>query len=183
MEHRRSVPGAGVGTRFAHGRAHAPCDTSDYDTRYPYDGGGIGSWGYGIESKQFYNPNNYADFMGYCQDTWVSDYTFGKLRERMASVNATVSNLRVAGNETKTYRVVNIAEDGSASWGDTMPLRHTPTNEPHAVQVTLADGTTSTVTGHYYPYSHLEGGYVLVPEGTGIRALSMTLNSTLPIRL
>ena len=70
----------------AHGRSHAPCETRDSDPYYPYSGGMIGTWGYDSLSGQLKNPSNTADFMGYCEPSWISDYTYEALYDRIVAV-------------------------------------------------------------------------------------------------
>ena len=70
---------------FAHelghnmGLLHAPCGgAGGPDANYPYDGGGIGIWGYDFEGGKLVDPAQYKDFMGYCRSNWVSDYHFNR---------------------------------------------------------------------------------------------------------
>jgi hypothetical protein len=66
---------------FAHelghnfGRYHAPCGLSSFDQNYPHPGGRIGHYGYDARTGRLV-PDAIADLMGYCQPTWVSDYTY-----------------------------------------------------------------------------------------------------------
>lgn len=56
---------------------HAPCGVqTDPDYPYPHDGAGLGVWGYDIEDKKLYNPNQYVDVMSYCGPTWISDFHY-----------------------------------------------------------------------------------------------------------
>jgi hypothetical protein len=149
----------------AHGRAHSPCNNpSDVDPAYPYAKGSIGSWGNDILAKTLISPTTYTDIMGYCQKVWISDYTYGKLFDRIASVNKAA---RILGEWTpQAYRFVRVGSDGALTWGDRIVMNDRPTNEPQTVTYVGADGATlQTATGHYYPYDELPGGYMLVPEG------------------
>jgi hypothetical protein len=73
-----------------HGRKHAPCDTfSGLDFSYPYSSGKIGVWGYDFaENSTFFDPDIARDFMGYCDNRWVSDYNYRGLFERIIAVNS-----------------------------------------------------------------------------------------------
>ncbi len=71
-----------------HGRYHAPCDAGGPDADYPYTGGGIGGWGWDARSGAFLDPSSVTDFMGYCEPTWISDYTWQALFERTVAVRA-----------------------------------------------------------------------------------------------
>lgn len=149
----------------AHGRAHAPCGTSDYDTSYPYSGGSIGSWGYDLINKKLFSPSSTTDFMGYCSTTWISDYTYKQIATRMSFVNG-AADVVVPFDAPRNYRFVEVAGDGKLTWGDAIELREPPLAEPHTVRYVDAAGQVlETATGAYYPYGDLPGGYMLVPEG------------------
>lgn len=77
-----------------HGRRHAPCLTRDADPDYPYPKGQIGGWGWNILSSTLMPPTS-TDFMGYCDNSWVSDYTYRGLAERIVAVNTAAGRLRV----------------------------------------------------------------------------------------
>lgn len=65
------------------GRAHAPCGSvANADPNYPYAGGVTGQWGYDLVAGTLKPPTN-ADLMGYCGNTWISDYTYmGVMNQR-----------------------------------------------------------------------------------------------------
>ncbi len=65
------------------GRRHSGCNVSKDDRDYPYDGGRIGVWGYDVRMGAWLDPQVAADFMGYCDPSWVADYTWNALYERM----------------------------------------------------------------------------------------------------
>ena len=61
------------------GLRHAPCGgAAGVDKAYPYDGGEIGVWGYDFLSERVVHPSLYKDVMGYCDPTWISDYSFAR---------------------------------------------------------------------------------------------------------
>lgn len=72
----------------AMGRLHAPCgEPNAIDTKFPYDGGTLGVWGYDVLDKKLIDPTSRVfDFMSYCGPVWVSDYTFDAIYERLVSV-------------------------------------------------------------------------------------------------
>ena len=58
------------------GRQHAPCGgAGNPDGNYPYAGGEIGVVGYDLVDGQLH-PASSHDLMGYCDDEWISDYTY-----------------------------------------------------------------------------------------------------------
>ncbi|MBU1242551.1 hypothetical protein KKD52_10710 [Myxococcota bacterium] len=68
------------------GRSHTGCDVSRDDDDYPYSGGMLGSWGLDPRSGAWIDPADCADFMGYCDPTWVSDYTWNGLYDRIVEL-------------------------------------------------------------------------------------------------
>jgi hypothetical protein len=57
-------------------RDHAPCgNPTSPDARYPYAGGEIGVIGYDFVTATV-KPASSHDLMGYCNQEWISDYTF-----------------------------------------------------------------------------------------------------------
>jgi hypothetical protein len=149
----------------AHGRAHAPCGgAAQPDPQFPYSGGDIGDWGYDLHLKQLYAPGEGKDLMGYCQPTWISDYSYKALYERMAFVN-NVQQRAVGFVAPQAYRFVSVDSRGGARWGQTTMLRRRPAGELHTVRYLAGDGKViGTETGHFYGYDHLGGGFLLVPE-------------------
>jgi hypothetical protein len=58
------------------GRSHAPCGhPSGPDGNYPYAGGAIGAYGLDVASLSL-KPPTFTDIMGYCNNEWISDYTY-----------------------------------------------------------------------------------------------------------
>jgi hypothetical protein len=151
----------------AHGRSHAPCGgATGVDPQFPYATGGIGPWGYNIVTQALINPAQGKDIMGYCQPEWVSDYTYSALFDRMAFVNMAKDMVVPQLPAPTTYRFVDVAADGSLSFGQTTTLTRAPNAEPHAVTYAAIDGSVlATATGHYYKYDHLPGGFMMIPEG------------------
>lgn len=60
------------------GRQHVTCTGTEAapDNNYPYSGGSIGQYGLDVGTNLLYAPNQYKDLMSYCNQTWVSDYTY-----------------------------------------------------------------------------------------------------------
>jgi hypothetical protein len=162
----------------AMGREHAQCGLPPQDAgdrRFPYPNGGIGVWGYDVVAKSLISPTRGKDFMGYCENTFTSDYTFSALFTRISYVNTNQSSgpaspraqIIPAQSASRTYRFVSVNEDGTLEWGDTVTLDHELHSEPHDVRFLGARGELlQRAVGHYYPYGDVPGGYMLVPENT-----------------
>ncbi len=60
------------------GRRHVFCNGEEggADPSYPYEAGDIGVWGFGVLDFTLYTPTNGKDYMTYCGNTWVSDWTW-----------------------------------------------------------------------------------------------------------
>ena len=58
------------------GQLHTPCGTPPgVDPAYPYHSGNIGVYGYDLGNGTLKTPGQ-PDIMGYCDNPWVSDYTY-----------------------------------------------------------------------------------------------------------
>lgn len=159
-----------------HGRRHAPCGASSntVDNDYPYPNAPIGTWGYDATSGTLVDPDATKDFMSYCDPTWVSDYTWQALYERIAAVNALA--FRAAPERIATF-VVDV-EDGEASPARRLPALSNRIGEP-GVEVALlsAHGAVlDRVTSRQAAVSH--GGVTLfVPAPPApVAALAFTLD-------
>jgi hypothetical protein len=84
------------------GRQHAPCGVDDPDFSYPYPEAIIGDygwdWNFAAGGKVPSYPDGYVvpkssyDLMSYCQDEWVSEYTYRAILSYRGSTAATAGN-------------------------------------------------------------------------------------------
>lgn len=162
----------------AHGREHAPCGGArGSDPEFPYSNGSIGTWGYDIVTKKLYNPTKSFDMMGYCENEWVSDYTFRALFERVSGVNKLAGTSTSGGGGQReatpvgSARLAVVDADGAMTW----------TTEPF-VSDALAGGDARTISYHdraglelgkatarFYRFDHLPGGVLVVPESAAAK--------------
>lgn len=146
----------------AHGRPHSPCGPSgnipaDIDPDYPYSDGTVGVWGYDITSGDLHEPDEATDFMGYCDNAWISDFTYGALHRRGRNVNA---DLSVQGS--LSFDVYSVQGD-QAEFVQTMGRQHPMSGHP--VDVTrMTGGNPTTQLGHFVQWDHLPGGVLVVPH-------------------
>jgi hypothetical protein len=79
------------------GRSHAPCgNPGGPDPDYPYANGVIGVYGLDVATLAL-KPPTYTDVMGYCNNEWISDYTYkGVLAWREASPDVVAADFRQA---------------------------------------------------------------------------------------
>lgn len=152
----------------AHGRSHANCGGAQgIDPQFPYGSAGIGVWGYSIIDHTFTDPKQGHDMMGYCpQYEWISDYTYNALFNRLVAVNGASMNVPPEQLLPRDYRMVQIDENGTLTWGNNVTVRSPMFGDEKTISYLGSDGQTlETRKGYYYAYDHLPGGYMLVPLG------------------
>lgn len=161
------------------GRLHSPCMTNEgVDPNYLYPDGRVGVLGFDLLESQPISDRSF-DIMGYCNPTWVSDYTYGGLYERIAFVNAFGQSIAV---KKRLYRVAVVDFDGSLSWG--LPVETAaPRGQIKTIETLDATGATiGTVSGTFVPVDHLEGGMLYVEDATVARlSLSPSVTDLRPV--
>ena len=154
-----------------HGRNHAPCvppgsSISGVDENYPktggYAGGGIGVWGYDQRSEQLINPDGITDMMGYCNETWISDYTYDGIFNRVIQVNS--AKIRVNPDLLGRFRVL-LVDAAGPRWGRPITELTVPDGIPEVAEVRDADGTViENVVVYRTLVSEIDAASILVPE-------------------
>ena len=143
----------------AHGRSHAPCGgPAGVDPAYPYASGTIGTWGYDVVTQKLLDPTTFVDMMSYCSPTWVSDYTFAALRQRVSSV----AGLRSAATEAP-WQLALVSGDGALEMVQQVWAPVVPGGEPVEVVWEGPDGAEAGVgEGWFGRFDHEPGGLLLV---------------------
>jgi len=160
----------------AHGREHAPCQVQGAGY-YPHSGARIGVQGYDLTSRQLKDPNTYTDFMGYCDQTWVSDYTYNWLADRIDDVNASADVVTLPGFQT-AWSSVRIDFDGTVSRGIDHTVMVRPQGQKQTVAFLDASGAVhGRVDGSFHPYSHLDGGRLVFPSPLDDKVVAVRLES------
>ena len=141
------------------GRSHAPCNVSG-DSNYPYAGGAIGGFGWNSSTNTIV-LSNATDLMGYCNNTWISDYTWTGVMTRRAS----------AGFEAPAQ--ASVAGDGLLVWGRVVdgrivlepafrvqaPITPAPRGATHQVELLdQAGGTLTSVPLETSVVDHVANG-------------------------
>ncbi|MEZ4374720.1 MAG: M66 family metalloprotease [Polyangiaceae bacterium] len=164
------------------GRPHAPCGgAGGPDANYPYSGGEIGSWGFDQRNGQPLSPSGLYDLMGYCDPSWISDYNYRLIFERVSYVNANpkliaADPLRAAGS----YASYAVSPTGELEALGVVDLRQSAMGEARSVDVVLTSGEQTQVTGYYTPYADAElGGHLLVPRRAHVDRISRRLGNAL----
>lgn len=128
------------------GRRHTSCSNGDppddQDASYPYAGGKIGVWGTEIsDSATTLHPDTAPDFMGYCDDDWISDYTYEAIYTALQQVHSRISSSRASFALPISW--LRISQIGATlSLREPIKLREEPGGEAVAVSYLDADGVT-----------------------------------------
>jgi hypothetical protein len=152
----------------AHGRAHAPCGgAAGVDRRFPYADGSLGGYGWNIETKTLIDSSAF-DMMGYCNPEWISDYNYNALHDRLSAVARAAGAVPPQsfgdGAAPLRHRFVHVERDGALRIGRSTLGAFRPSSAPRPVVFETESGSTREITGWWYPYGEIEGGYVVIPE-------------------
>lgn len=144
----------------SHGREHAPCGGPDsIDPQYPHQGAKIGLWGLNTQTLELISPNIYTDIMGYCEQQWVSDYTYKALLNRGQNVNLP----KMHGGTRVKAAMVGIDGGGNVTWAGETDA--SPNLSGRALKAAFIDGRgkRTATTAQYFHYDHLPGGLAIIP--------------------
>jgi hypothetical protein len=155
----------------AHGRAHAPCGgPQGVDPKYPYPRASIGVWGYDVYDKRFIAPEKGRDMMAYCQNVWVSDYTYSALFDRISSVDKTKREMPAASHARGQagYRVASVDDGGDLTWNGDLDLDEELTGGEVLATKYISEAGVEMMTrpGRFFRFDHLPGGFVMIPKET-----------------
>jgi|GEM_PF-845907 len=159
-----------TGHELAHtwGRSHVNCrgDEGGPDANYPMDeSGSIGRlkgndkyWGFDIYLRgPVIYPPTWKDVMAYCDNQWISAYTYEAIRNRLVSENAAAAQASPASATLADYLVVqgSVTPGGPSATLDqvyrlTTPLVLAPT-APGSFAIRLADSADHTLAS--YPFT------------------------------
>jgi hypothetical protein len=110
--------------------------------------------------------------MGYCDPTWVSDYTFNALFNRLKAVNGAFVEYPPALID-RTWARARVDTKGNVKFLSSVFLHHPPLSNPKTIVVETANGPEK-ITGNYFEYDHLDGGVILWPE-TALQLTGITI--------
>ncbi len=153
----------------AHGRPHSPCGPpgnppADIDPEYPYEEGNIGVWGWDLYEGDLLDPDDSTDIMGYCDDQWISDYTYRALHDRGQNVNV---GWALPG-PALTWDLLLVDGRGRGTWAASTDRRIA--GAPVDVQLEGPGGVTASTRGVFVGWDHLPGGWLAVPRGDFVPA-------------
>jgi len=149
----------------SHGLYHAAgCGAGTPDPSYPYsvDGtsyiGWVG-WDKGRPAIEFLDPELYPEFMSYCTETWISDYTYRRIADRIAAI----AGARISPGPARTWRVL-LETPTALRWGVPITTPRSAEGEATWAAVLDADGEVSSQVTVYRVPSSLGGAVYMVPE-------------------
>lgn len=153
---------AGHELGHAQGRLHAPCGgANDVDPAFPHAGAAIGWWGFEYPDT-LYAGQSSTDVMGYCENRWISDYTYQAVIERSFLINGALGYL--SRNPTGRFRVIVQSQFGS-TWGESPPGEVRAAGTPEPAVIVDADGSErQQVSVYRAKMGDLAGAAIMVPE-------------------
>jgi hypothetical protein len=150
------------------GRSHVACPgaaAAGPDPTYPYPGGEIGVWGFGVRDFQIRGATTHTDYMSYCNPTWVSDWQWNATYDRIRTLTGwDAASVSMPDDQAMLVGSIDPAS-GRALWW-TEPGSVGLESEGHAVRFMAGDRVLEVAAAHVSPWS----------EGTGF-----TLRAPLPV--
>ncbi len=103
------------------GRRHIYCPSAGVqaagtDSSYPYDGGVINVWGFGVRDFKLRHPTATSDYMSYCSKSWCSDWQWNATYSRIKTLSSWEGDDAGAVAEQPGLLIGAISPDGSQEW-------------------------------------------------------------------
>lgn len=134
-----------------HGRNHAPCvqggSISGVDGSFPYSNGAVGVWGWDSRTSKLIATDR-TDIMGYCNNKWISDYTYEGILKRVATVNGASANVIVPSELVQPWRVL-LLDGRGARWGIPIDEPMAPAGTAEMAEILDASGQMIEATTVY----------------------------------
>ena len=146
---------SGAAETFVHeightqGRRHIECDgagtqAAGTDPSYPYEGGVIDKWGFGVRDFLLRHPTTNADYMSYCGKVWASDWQWNATYLRIKELSSW-SMAGAPAPEGPGQLVGTIEPDGKERWW-TVPGQFAAARAgaTHGLTFDFADGSVAS---------------------------------------
>jgi hypothetical protein len=163
-----------------HGRQHAPCvppgaQIADVDPDYPQANGSTGAIGYNFLGDQLL-PADATDLMGYCQNQWLSAYTYSGLLDRVLSLNRQQASQVVDAERIGAWEVLLADALHGLRWGEPVPGPVVAMGEAEsAVVLNAAGAPVEDVTVYRTRLSDIDASSIQVPQRrSGWSAIQLT---------
>ena len=148
------------------GLAHAPCGGArGADPSYPYPEAEIGVVGYDLEAEEL-KSTSHRDIMAYCDPTWISDYHYDKLFDRLMQVTTPApKSLRTRS----LYRPIVIDVDDFMTLAPPTEADGSMVGDPLTVELLDLDGNViDEIPGVLVAVSHVPGGIAYFAEPANV---------------
>lgn len=146
------------------GRFHVACKgEGGPDYSYPWEGGEIHDWGFGIVNFKLYHPTVHKDYMTYCHPVWASSWGWNKVYPIIKALSSwDDAGAPKPDSLVGSILVGSIYSDGHESW-ITVPgdLNAEDISAVHSVEFKI-DGETV----------HQPAGFLTQPEGDVINVVT-----------
>jgi hypothetical protein len=152
-----------------HGREHAPCvpqgSTIDgIDANFPQPDGSIGTIGYNALGDQLLEPT-FTDVMGYCQNQWLSAYTYSGLLSNVLGVNQLQASEVEDPARIGAWEVVLSDAAHGLRWGEPVPGPAVAMGEAESgLILDAAQQPVQTVSVYRAQLSELAASSIQVPQ-------------------
>jgi hypothetical protein len=147
------------------GRSHVACPgavSGGPDPTYPYEGGEIGVWGFGVRDFQVRNASTHTDYMSYCNPTWVSDWQWNATYDRIRTLTSWDS-AGMSMPEDQAMLVGSVdPESGRAQWW-TERGGLTTRSDGHELRFMAGDAVLETTAARIDAWSEGSGFTVRAP--------------------
>lgn len=107
------------------GFSHVACPNANAagpDPEYPHTDGKIGAYGFGIRDFHIYTPSASHDYMTYCGNSWVSDWTWNKAFTRIQILTSWDNQSANAAQVLTPVLVGLRSADGYEEWSVSMDV-------------------------------------------------------------
>lgn len=167
------------------GRRHVACNGMEGgpNPQYPYEGGDVGEWGFGVIDFGLRHPTFYKDYMTYCHPTWVGTWGWNKVFPTIRGLSEWDAGFPGAGAapEGGTHAapprdpyggslLMGAIEPSGREYWITVPGSLPAQAERGAVHIELAspDGIVADVPAHVQTMQDGDGGtLILAPLPAG----------------
>jgi hypothetical protein len=147
------------------GRSHVACPGASAggpDPTYPYEGGEIGVWGFGVRDFQVRNATTHTDYMSYCSPTWVSDWQWNATYDRIRTLTSWDSaGISMPEDQAVLVGSVDPASGRAQWWTERGGI--TVASEGHALRFMAGDAVLETSSAQIDAWSEGSGFTVRAP--------------------
>ena len=135
--------------------------------KYPHQNATLGSWGFDLLERTLIDPaGKHRDVMGYCNPSWISDYTYNGLFDRIAFVNSAAKMHLAASSK---HQFVLVDGDGNLELGSSLITPPLQGGEVQQLEVVAQGGSRTAVSGRFYPLRPPPWGTPADPSARGQR--------------